>query len=460
MSPDSKPHPVLPHDDYEKACKGGPTRRFSQDGQQVTNPIDTKSPLPMETPASQNPPSSIGKADYLKPDNSPNAKSQDITVADGSDTGGALNRHPQPAASALLSTIPAAPTSASNDPISALPTFRVGVSEDRNKRCRRSMEDAHSFIYDFGGVEGQGYFAVFDGHAGKHAAEWCGAHFHECLLEKLSSDGSSLSVPDILNQTFLAVDSELSKLAQEEKTHSGCTAVVAFLRVDEPAAESDGTITESLGAISPEPVNSTENSTDPEEEKSRLTRMKGVFGKITGGSGNGGGLFSSKKGDSSGLASGAPVIRKSGAKRTLFTANVGDARAVISRRGKAVRLTYDHKGSDEQEAKRITDAGGFVMNNRVNGVLAVTRALGDASVKEFVVGNPYTTETRLDEGDEFLIVACDGLWDVTEDQQAVDLIANVEDPQEASKILLDHALESYTTDNLSVLVIRLNPTNV
>jgi serine/threonine protein phosphatase PrpC len=38
-----------------------------------------------------------------------------------------------------------------------------------------------------------------------------------------------------------------------------------------------------------------------------------------------------------------------------------------SRRGKAVRLTYDHKGSDQQEAKRITDAGGFVMNNRVNG---------------------------------------------------------------------------------------------
>ena len=40
-----------------------------------------------------------------------------------------------------------------------------------------------------------------------------------------------------------------------------------------------------------------------------------------------------------------------------------------SRGGKAVRLTYDHKGSDHQEAKRITDAGGFVMNNRVNGEL-------------------------------------------------------------------------------------------
>lgn len=45
---------------------------------------------------------------------------------------------------------------------SELPTFRVGVSEDRNRRCRRSMEDAHSFIYDYGGVPGQGYFAVFE----------------------------------------------------------------------------------------------------------------------------------------------------------------------------------------------------------------------------------------------------------------------------------------------------------
>ncbi|CAG8525953.1 7896_t:CDS:2, partial [Ambispora leptoticha] len=57
--------------------------------------------------------------------------------------------------------------------------FQIGVSEDRNKRCRRTMEDAHSFFYDFAGVEGQGFFAIFDGHAGKQAAEWCGENFHK-----------------------------------------------------------------------------------------------------------------------------------------------------------------------------------------------------------------------------------------------------------------------------------------
>lgn len=96
-------------------------------------------------------------------------------------------------------------------------------------------------------------------------------------------------------------------------------------------------------------------------------------------------------------------------RRVLYCANAGDARGVLCRRGKAVRLTYDHKGSDRQEAKRITDAGGFVLSGRVNGVLAVTRSLGDSSMKEFVVGAPYTTETELCNDDEFLILACDGV---------------------------------------------------
>lgn len=55
--------------------------------------------------------------------------------------------------------------------------FGIGVAED--KGTRRTMEDAHSFVVDFDSIRGQGFFAVFDGHAGKHAAEWCGAHFHE-----------------------------------------------------------------------------------------------------------------------------------------------------------------------------------------------------------------------------------------------------------------------------------------
>ncbi|WOO82399.1 Protein phosphatase 2C 1 [Vanrija pseudolonga] len=402
---------------------------------------------------------------------SPNARSKSVTHADGDDTYGVLNRHP-----AVL-------PSTHSDRSTLRGAFRVGVSEDRNKRCRRTMEDAHSFVYDYAGVRGQGYFAVFDGHAGKHAAEWCGQNFHEYLLDALLSSPNE-PVPDILNKTFHAVDARLSHLAYKAKTHSGCTAVTAFLRVEKdietlpcgftnPALSARGLL-EGRGEDELE----AQTSQNPSSRRSSMGGgSAGFMGGAATPSTDGSlrrkmsgrrirdfvrGLTSSGRVDDSAIDDDSTdehieaIEPKSehGIRKVLYTANVGDARAVLCRGGKAVRLTYDHKGSDSQEAKRITDAGGFVMNNRVNGVLAVTRSLGDASMKEFVVGSPYTTETVLDEEDEFLIVACDGLWDVCEDQDAVDLIRNVSDPQEASKRLLEHALGNYSTDNLSIMVVR------
>jgi protein phosphatase PTC1 len=62
------------------------------------------------------------------------------------------------------------------------PGFQLGICEDRNKRCRRTMEDAHTFIFDYMGVPRQGFFAIFDGHAGKATAEWCGANFDKVRI--------------------------------------------------------------------------------------------------------------------------------------------------------------------------------------------------------------------------------------------------------------------------------------
>ncbi|EIW72968.1 hypothetical protein TREMEDRAFT_37088 [Tremella mesenterica DSM 1558] len=407
------------------------------------------------------------------PDNQ-NARSKTITIAEGPDTYGALNCHP--------SSVPANPISPSEPNV----FFRIGVSEDRNKRCRKTMEDAHSFVYDFAGIRGQGYFAVFDGHAGKHAAEWCGQNFHEYFLDALISQ-PAMPVPDLLNKTFHVVDLRLTHLAHAARTSSGCTAVTAFLRAEHVDAEK-----EPKGFLNPSfsPRGLMEGmGEDKLEAQTAYTpsRRNSLAGGTNGSIGGASSVTDSSLGrktsgrrirdfvrgltgadkkdeeddipitpsaaDGSRIEAIEPQSEK-GLKWVLYTANVGDARAVLCRDGKAVRLTYDHKGSDTQEAKRIMDAGGFVMNNRVNGVLAVTRSLGDASMKEFVVGSPYTTETVLDEMDEFLIVACDGLWDVCQDQEAVNLIRNVHDPQAASKILLDHAITNYSTDNLSVMVIR------
>lgn len=144
-----------------------------------------------------------------------------------------------------------------------------------------------------------------------------------------------------------------------------------------------------------------------------------------------------------------------GAVRKLYVANAGDTRVVLCRGARALRLSYDHRGSDLYERQRVNNCGGIIMNNRVNGMLAVTRALGDLYMKHYVVGDPYTTDTILCDEDEYLIIACDGLWDVCTDEQALNLVRSQSSSTDASAALLSHALDSFSTDNLTIMVISL-----
>jgi protein phosphatase PTC1 len=140
---------------------------------------------------------------------------------------------------------------------------------------------------------------------------------------------------------------------------------------------------------------------------------------------------------------------------TLYTANAGDGRIVLCQGGKAIRLSYDHKASDKREQQRIQEAGGFVAHDRVAGVLAVSRALGDEELKEFVIGRPFTAKVKLTKESQFLILACDGLWDVCSDQEACHLIQGVvsRDQKAAATILVDYAMQAGSTDNISVMVV-------
>ena len=73
-----------------------------------------------------------------------------------------------------------------------------------------------------------------------------------------------------------------------------------------------------------------------------------------------------------------------GTQKVLYIANVGDTRAVISAHGVAERLTIDHRCSDIEELDRIKKTGGLVIGNRVGGQLALTRSLGDHSLRGHV----------------------------------------------------------------------------
>ncbi|KAH8083751.1 protein serine/threonine phosphatase 2C [Cristinia sonorae] len=345
-------------------------------------------------------------------------------------------------------------------------SFKCAVTD--SKGPRRTMEDAHSIIVPFGGVRGQGFFAIFDGHAGKQAAEWCGQNFSLYLLEALRKH-TAANIPDVLNQTFHNVDTSLSRMTEESegKMHAGCTAVTAFLRLEDANGKQSfipsdfdplQSSTDMIEADGDDSGSGGEAQDELKKKKSGKTKLKDRLRNIGGGRSDTSSLATTSSHSSSASEKDpARVFTPSSAsniRRVLYCANAGDARGVLCRGGKAVRLTYDHKGSDKQEAKRIMDAGGFVMSGRVNGVLAVTRSLGDSSMKEFVVGAPYTTETELSDEDEFLILACDGLWDVVEDQAAVQLVRDVNDPRKAAEALLDHAYKNWSSDNVTVLVVR------
>jgi protein phosphatase PTC1 len=86
------------------------------------------------------------------------------------------------------------------------------------------------------------------------------------------------------------------------------------------------------------------------------------------------------------------------------------------------------------------------------GDLAVTRSLGDCSSHPYVTNKPHLYEGDLTPDDEFLVLACDGLWDEIEDEDVVELIKQWP-PEYASIMLRDYAFLLGSADNISVMVI-------
>ena len=155
----------------------------------------------------------------------------------------------------------------------------------------------------------------------------------------------------------------------------------------------------------------------------------------------------------------------------------------------AIQLTKDHVASDPSEAKMVSDRGGTVsaVNGlaRVNGVLAITRSIGDAPFASVLSREPHVISmTRKEVKDMcgstnhsdfrgqvpcFIVLASDGLWDMVSNQEAIDLVTqtlasyqsnSTNQPggafQEASRLLTLEAYVRGSTDNIGVCVISLN----
>ncbi|KAL2890170.1 protein phosphatase 2C [Ceratocystis lukuohia] len=156
----------------------------------------------------------------------------------------------------------------------------------------------------------------------------------------------------------------------------------------------------------------------------------------------------------------------------LYVANAGDSRSVLGIKGRAKPMSNDHKPTLESEKARITAAGGFVDFGRVNGNLALSRAIGDFEFKksadlppeqQIVTVFPEVETHQLTEDDEFLVVACDGIWDCQSSQAVVEFvrrgIAAKQDLDKICENMMDNCVASSSEtggvgcDNMTMSII-------
>ncbi|KAF4785204.1 protein phosphatase 2C [Colletotrichum scovillei] len=158
----------------------------------------------------------------------------------------------------------------------------------------------------------------------------------------------------------------------------------------------------------------------------------------------------------------------------IYVANAGDSRSVLGIKGRAKPLSQDHKPQLEAEKSRITAAGGFVDFGRVNGNLALSRAIGDFEFKksaelspeaQIVTAFPDVETHEISDDDEFLVIACDGIWDCQSSQAVVEFVRRgIAAKQELDKIcenMMDNCLASNSEtggvgcDNMTMCIIGL-----
>ncbi|XP_074874012.1 putative protein phosphatase 1N [Carettochelys insculpta] len=153
--------------------------------------------------------------------------------------------------------------------------------------------------------------------------------------------------------------------------------------------------------------------------------------------------------------------------RHLYFINLGDSRALLCRAGRLTFYTEDHKPSRPQERARIENAGGTVTLHRLNGSLAVSRALGDFAYKavawrgpteQLVSPEPEVYElARCPDEDEFLVLACDGVWEAFDTEGLCAFVRSrlllTDDPLAVCQQVLDAGLYKGSRDNMTCMVV-------
>ncbi|XP_015712913.1 protein phosphatase 1B isoform X1 [Coturnix japonica] len=276
--------------------------------------------------------------------------------------------------------------------------LRYGLSSMQGWRVE--MEDAHTAVVGIPhGLEDWSFFAVYDGHAGSRVANYCSTH----LLEHITN-----------NEDFRAAEKPGSALEPSvENVKSGIRT--GFLKIDECMR----------------------NFSDLRNGMDR---------------------------------SGSTAVGVMISPEHVYFINCGDSRAVLYRNGQVCFSTQDHKPCNPREKERIQNAGGSVMIQRVNGSLAVSRALGDYDYKcvdgkgpteQLVSPEPEVCEIlRAEEDDQFIILACDGIWDVMGNEELCEFVKSrlevSDDLEKVCNWVVDTCLHKGSRDNMSIVLVCLS----
>jgi len=165
--------------------------------------------------------------------------------------------------------------------------------------------------------------------------------------------------------------------------------------------------------------------------------------------------LASREGMSSGTTAVTALVRRD----AIYIANVGDSEAVLCQNGKATLISFAHLPEKEVEKERISKSGGTVIwygRWRVNGLLSVSRSIGDINLKDVCIPVPHIVELQRSEEDDFLILATDGLWDVMTHQGACDFVTEqlkTSQRKDISQLLVDEAMRKKTADNVVAVVL-------
>lgn len=361
--------------------------------------------------------------------------------------------------------------------------MRFGVSEMQG--WRKSMEDAHITRLELESPE-KSLFAVFDGHGGKEVALFCKRHFARTLIDL--PEYKAGDYPAALKRCFLKMDELLC-----DKKYSGQLIRMQnemYAASDSEDEEEDASATASAVAAGALVANadtaagskaameaSVKTQMDAAEAKGTLSREEAVELMLK--------MFKLKKmGEDD---TGAKSVSDAGCTsvvallvgKELFVANAGDSRCVVSSKGgTAVAMSFDHKPNDVKELARIEAAGGYVNDvGRINGNLNLSRCIGDLKFKEsdhlppeeqIITADPDILHRTIKHDDEFLLLACDGIWDVKTNQTAIDfirpkLLTGTHGISEVVEELLEDCMthnpsqtQGLGADNMTCMVVALN----